>query len=68
MRRAAGVFVAVGLLLFGCVGYLAGDAHLLRPSSLAAADDCQMFPQTGFQVCGDFLAYWNGHGGLAQQG
>jgi hypothetical protein len=33
-----------------------------------AADNCQMFPETGFQVCGKFLQYWQSHGGLAQQG
>src|SRR2546430_16183047 len=29
---------------------------------------CRTFPQTGKTVCGRFLAYWNSHGGLAQQG
>ncbi len=29
---------------------------------------CENFPQTGQQACGKFLAYWKGHGGLAQQG
>lgn len=33
-----------------------------------AADNCQNFPETGFLVCGKFLTYWKGHGGLAQQG
>lgn len=28
----------------------------------------QTFPQTGQTVSGAFLAYWQGHGGLAQQG
>jgi hypothetical protein len=68
MRRVTGILMMIGLLVFGCVGYFAGSAHLLRPSLLAAADDCQSFPQTGFQACGDFLNYWNTHGGLAQQG
>ncbi|MDQ2807437.1 MAG: hypothetical protein M3Z04_11085, partial [Chloroflexota bacterium] len=30
--------------------------------------NCQTFPQTGHQVCGKFLTYWQSHGGLAQQG
>src|SRR5262245_1982960 len=34
----------------------------------AAADDCRDFPQTGHQVCGALLAYWDAHGGLPQQG
>src|SRR5206468_3441313 len=29
---------------------------------------CATFPETGEKVCGTFLAYWYGHGGLAQQG
>lgn len=35
---------------------------------VTAADDCQMFPETGFSVCGRFLTYWREHGGLEQQG
>lgn len=65
MRRSLVGAMAIGLLVFG---YLAGSAHVLRQPSLAAADDCQTFPQTGFQACGDFLAYWRDHGALAQQG
>jgi hypothetical protein len=30
--------------------------------------NCQTFTQTGHKVCGRFLAYWNEHGALAQQG
>jgi len=37
-------------------------------STARAADDCQLFPETGFQVCGKFLAYWKNNGGLTQQG
>lgn len=29
---------------------------------------CVDFPETGKQVCGVFIIYWDGHGGLAQQG
>ena len=29
---------------------------------------CQTFPETGKSVCGRFLEYWLGHGGVAQQG
>ncbi|MGI8688386.1 MAG: hypothetical protein ACR2M3_07380 [Thermomicrobiales bacterium] len=61
-------FAAVGVLLFGLAAYDAGAHHAFSPTSLAAADDCQTFPQTGKTVCGDFLTYWRDHGGLAQQG
>ena len=36
--------------------------------TLAAPPNCQMFPETGKNVCDPFLAYWRDHGGLAQQG
>src|SRR5438045_1535459 len=29
---------------------------------------CQTFPETGKTACGKFLAYWQQHGGLPQQG
>src|SRR5437588_7463529 len=34
----------------------------------SAQGDSRTFPETGKTVKGKFLAYWNGHGGLAQQG
>lgn len=40
----------------------------ITPTPVEAADNCQTFPETGFQVCGKFLQYWQSHGGLAQQG
>src|SRR3954447_18894152 len=33
-----------------------------------AQGDSHTFPETGQTVKGKFLAYWSGHGGLAQQG
>src|SRR5215210_4827503 len=30
--------------------------------------DSRLFPETGKSVAGKFLAYWNSHGGLPQQG
>jgi hypothetical protein len=30
--------------------------------------NCVAFPETGKQVCGAFIVYWDEHGGLAQQG
>jgi hypothetical protein len=38
-----------------------------RPAEAQPAG-CRHFPQTGKTVCGKFLAYWDTHGGLAQQG
>jgi hypothetical protein len=61
------VCVAIAVMI-AAGGYLAGERHLFAPSPLAAADDCQTFPETGWQVCGAFLNYWKTHGGLAQQG
>jgi hypothetical protein len=37
-------------------------------SSSYAQGDSRLFPETGKTVQGKFLAYWNTHGGLAQQG
>jgi hypothetical protein len=34
----------------------------------STAPDARLFSQTGHKVGGKFLAYWNTHGGLAQQG
>jgi hypothetical protein len=36
--------------------------------SAAQQPDCQLFRETGKNVCGRFLAYWREHGGLAQHG
>ena len=46
---------------------------LLISSTLSVAPaqtqaDSRLFPETGKTVKGLFLAYWDGHGGLAQQG
>jgi len=68
MRRAMIVVMTSGLLVSGAIGYFAGSSHLLTPSAAVAADDCMTFPQTGKAACGDFLKYWQDHGGLAQQG
>jgi len=57
------VLVAFG---FG-LGLLAPVAWGLA-STQAQSGTCQTFAQTVYPVCGKFLAYWNQHGGLAQQG
>src|SRR3954454_24214452 len=44
---------------------------LLAPgaqSAQAQQPSCRTFPETGKTVQGKFLAYWDTHGGLAQQG
>ncbi len=65
LRRAFGLVV---VLMLSGAGYAAGSAGLLAPQRAYAADDCQTFSQTGKQVCGRFLEYWQSNGGLAQQG
>lgn len=46
-------------------------AEVFRPliaSPSYAQGDCRTFSETGKRVCGRFLEYWTGAGGLAQQG
>lgn len=62
------VTMTVGMLLLVAAAYVAGTQHLLVPTGLAADDTCQTFTETGHAVCGDFLVYWQSHGGVAQQG
>ncbi len=52
--------IVLGLLI-------AGGLHTLNTAAQTAGG-CQTFPQTGHTLCGRFLSYWQGHGGLAQQG
>jgi hypothetical protein len=61
MKRVVGVVGVCGLLV------LAGVLFAGRQPTQARWA-CRYFPETGHQVCGRFLAYWNQHGGLAQQG
>ncbi|MGI8586542.1 MAG: CAP domain-containing protein [Chloroflexia bacterium] len=57
-----------GLLLVFFALALAALAEVGAPSRAQTGGGCQAFPQTGQKVCGRFLAYWQSHGGLAQQG
>ncbi|HUS15586.1 MAG TPA: hypothetical protein VM536_11295 [Chloroflexia bacterium] len=59
--RCALLFV---LVLFGMGTLPQQGAHMHAQS----AGGCQSFAQTGHTLCGQFLAYWQSHGGLAQQG
>jgi len=52
--------IALGLLI-------AAGLHT-SGTSAQTGNGCQTFPQTGHSLCGRFLSYWQGHGGLAQQG
>lgn len=56
--------------LFG-VGLILGIvlAPMMQVAGLSAAQhDCRTFDETGKQICGRFLQYWQENGGLPQQG
>src|SRR2546425_10714 len=55
--------LALALLLLTS---LASTAPQATPATAQATS--RTFPQTGKTVQGKFLAYWNAHGGLPQQG
>ncbi|MFL5735338.1 MAG: phosphate ABC transporter substrate-binding protein PstS, partial [Chloroflexia bacterium] len=57
-----------GRKLLSAFALIALVAGLFPGSGARAQSDCQTFTQTGKQVCGRFLEYWNQNGGLAQQG
>jgi hypothetical protein len=59
MRRLANWLMAVVLL---------GAGSALGPVRAGVQGNCHTFAETGKAVCGRFLEYWTGHGGLAQQG
>jgi len=61
-RIRASVLIGFGMLLGLLAPYAWGAVASQAQSS------CQSFPQTGHQICGRFLQYWQQHGGLAQQG
>jgi hypothetical protein len=43
-------------------------AQQVAAEQAAQIASCQTFAETGKSVCGRFLGYWQGHGGVAQQG
>ncbi len=66
------LLVGVGIVM-GVVMTLGWSAYSSRAQgvgvqSVAAQSGCRTFSQTGHKVCSKFLQYWDGHGGLAQQG
>jgi hypothetical protein len=66
--RLTRVTITVSVLVLVVASYGSGSVHLLTQSDIAADDTCQTFAETGHTICGDFLAYWQSHGGIAQQG
>ncbi|HEX9988871.1 MAG TPA: kelch repeat-containing protein [Chloroflexia bacterium] len=58
------------LMRAACVAILlASTATRIAPSlAQTPQPNCMQFQQTSRQVCGRFLEYWQGNGGLAQQG
>lgn len=65
MRR---LFILTLAAIFLVTGMGIGLTMRLSPTPASAQGGCQTFPETGKTVCGRFLAYWQTHGGLAQQG
>jgi hypothetical protein len=55
------------LITVGALVALAATALPAGTTSYAQAD-CATFRETGKQLCGKFLVYWNTHGGLPIQG
>lgn len=58
------IILCLGLCLFA----LAFSIFVSRAKSSDSEQVCRSFPQTGKTVCGDFLDYWQTHGGVAVQG
>jgi hypothetical protein len=64
-RRFVGGALLLVTLLLVSLGLIVQSP---QGSNVTAADTCQYFSQTGYQVCGRFLDYWLQHGGVTQQG
>src|SRR5215212_8560528 len=58
-RRCWVVLLLAGLVL---------SPGMFSPERIVRAAACRTFQETGKAVCDPFLAYWDSHGGLAQQG
>ena len=56
------------LLFLGLVALLFGMFPASPDRALAQSAGCKTFTQTGHTICGQFLAYWESRGGVAQQG
>lgn len=69
------LYIAFALINLVLVGIIVGVVYLLVNPSLGGhflpggeQSNCRRFPETEKTVCGRFLAYWQEHGGLAQNG
>ena len=60
--------VVVVTMLLTTIFQPLSDLRIAAQQGTAQQGNCQTFPQTGKTICGKFLAYWQSHGGLAQQG
>ena len=67
-ENAAPYDVLLGLLGREQLGAKYGTAIPAAMTTSPLGTDCATFAQTGKQVCGLFLQYWQANGGLAQQG
>src|SRR5215216_5506961 len=65
-RRKKMALRRLGSMLFALVMVLASTAF--PTTGIDAQGNSRTFPETGKTVSGRFLQYWDGHGGLAQQG
>jgi Tol biopolymer transport system component len=64
MRRFLVFSIVMTVLLIVSASSLAHPTHPTHPAVLQPADACQTFPETGFQVCGRLLEYWQHNDGL----
>ena len=70
-RRSNLALVGLGLLAGAAVSwstYVASAQEAAVAHVAVQQATCQTFSETGHQVCGTFLTYWQQHGGLGQQG
>lgn len=59
---------SVGALILS-MALLPASLAVAQPTAPTSQDPtCRTFAETGKQLCGRFREYWEGHGGLAQQG
>src|SRR5437764_627205 len=70
ITRLKGPLVALAIALVMVSSSSQGAHALMAQNPLAAAQQssCRTFTETGKTICGKFLAYWQSHGGLVQQG
>ncbi len=72
-RLTVFILSLAAILIFQTLGepsMLAQSQRPQQPQQLQQPQqgECQTFPETGKTVCGKFLSYWQGHGGVDQLG